>query len=420
MPAPPHRPSPRRSRWLQCGVLCASLGIGASAQTEDPPPDGIQAGRWILAPYLVLGYTYDDNVFKRSEAFDPESDQIGRAIAGFLSVLPFRNSQLSFSYEANRFNYQQTEGLGRELSQDFGVDLELNFATGDRLTISDEFSLGFADAQRIDPGGELVFEPQPYRFNEWTVELDRSVPRRRGYTASLTRRDLNYETDEPTGFFDYRGFEGLLEYREPISTRLWISGSYAGRRFDHFDQLREPEVGEPFRQEISDALLIGTRGQIGKNQPFFVRLGYGRLKYELVDSSEFRGLVGSAQWRISPGSRTSIILGWWRRPLPSFFDTYYLVNELRVRFDRKWLKFSSAGIDLRLSRNQYGDPVFCGASLCNREDEFRRGEAYFVLAPHRRLGFRFSIFHQRRDSNAGFADFNNTMVSLGVITGWFD
>lgn len=422
-----------RGVWsLLCVLALAAIAAPAvQAQTRRETPDGMAVGRWFLSPYLFEGVELDDNVFLSST--DPESDQILRTTLGLEALLPVRRSALTFEYTADRFDYQENQ-FSREWAQEGAARWRMDFASGDRLSLTERYSLGISDTRAVDEGGELVFQGQAYNLNRWGVELSRSTPKRPGYLISFRRSDLNWEEpedDEQIPFFDYRGFDSAVEYRHPVPPVNWLIAYASVRRFNHYEPrgAEDPVTGEsiwepgvPFREEESESVQIGMRGVLGREQPFFARVGWGRFAYtgEQASNKDFNGLVGQAQWQLRAGSRSRVEMLLNRRPLPSSFPTYYIVNEFRVRADREWLMYSRVGVDLRLSRNRYGEPVpgtGCGDRI--RRDSRLSLEVFMDWLVLRRFGFRLAGAHYDRDSNCPGASYSDNTLTAGMTLGWF-
>jgi hypothetical protein len=441
------RPLSRFRPVVSAAVLLLTVVPVAMAQNEEPLPDGMPVKRWIVAPYISTLYTYDDNIFRSSGETDIPSDQIvsdqiSSVLVGVGATMPIRNSRLGLRYEGGQYNYADNE-FERTATHEGEVKWAMNFGSFDQLVLRDVYIQSFSQLINVDEGGELVFDGQPYNRNQWEIGFNRTVPRRRGYTVSLTRIDLVFQAppekkscdretsiqEECVTFFDYRGFQGTVEYREPLAGRKWFTGYATARRFDHyndpFPEDDDPELdpGVPFRREVSESLQAGIRGFLGPRQPYFFRIGYGRMRYDLVDSSEFRGLVGAARFRFSFGPRTHLDLGVDRRPLPSSFDTYYLVNDLRAEVRRLWLRSSEVGINLFLSRAEYGDILTrFGEPICGEEirvDRRRGLEAFVDWSVAQRMGFRVTAGRLRRTSNCEGAGYTANEVSIGVNFGWY-
>jgi hypothetical protein len=194
----------------------------APARAQEELPDGIPAGRWILAPFVRFTYENDDNIFRRSESTGQvEADQVATIWGGATASLPVRNSLLELSAELSRFDYKNNE-FPRDFSRDFGAIFTSNFGTGDTVSISERFLRGISSTQvrDADPGGdvgELTFQGRPFNLNEIQLEVIRAVPTSVGYSINITRLDLNWErvADRFIPSYDYRGWDNGVE----ISTR---------------------------------------------------------------------------------------------------------------------------------------------------------------------------------------------------------
>ena len=431
---PRHRPAGGRARC----VLLALLATGLTPVTGQPfeLPDGMAARNWILSPYFRSDYRYNNNIFYRSNAGDPESDRVATLTAGLVATMPFRNSGLSLSWESAYRDYGDNV-FERNIDHRLDANFTLNFSSGDTLTVSDRFILGITDVQDLDIGGELTFAGEGYRDNRATVELSRTQPNRQGYSIRVARIDLNFDDEPAVQFFDFRGFESAFEYRSPLPAQKWLTASYELRRFDNFKRcpVQDPadptcetpqlEIGVPYRQEVADSLLVGMRGRLGRDQPFFLKVGWGRFRYEdQPTAKEYDGPVLQGRWRLGLGSESSLDVLLLRRALPSNFDSYYIINELQTRFRRQWLGQSSYGSAVTYSRNRYGnvltvtDGTFdCGGQL--RRDVFFQGAAYVEWAPIDRMSIRMEGRHLSRSSSCAGSSYDSNEISTAISLGWF-
>jgi len=412
------------------GKLCICLVLGLAASSlfaQQPPPDGIKAGPFILAPYFQAGGAADSNIFLTPE---PESDTIQIFTAGLGVVAPFRNSVFQFDYEASRLQFTEHE-FSRDVSQEFAVNFIFNFGSKDRLVLRERFVDSFADLSRIDDsvgtGDERFFDGQPYRYNRWDVELSRLVPLQQGYSIRVTRVDLNYtDVVDPIPFQDYRGFDSGYEFRQPLAQRKWLIAYYSQRRFNYYDPNIPELTGVPISKETSDTIQLGLRGLLGKDQPYYFRLGYVDFKFDVFLPGEdqvnrFEGLTGSFSWALSIGGRSSLNLAMARRPLASGFDTFYLNNQVRAEFRRQWRRNSSVGLRGLLSLNQYADEI-PGLEACAgivRRDFRGELEANLDWLIHPKFGFITAASFANRNSNCDIFTYDAVALSVGITAGWF-
>jgi hypothetical protein len=450
---------------LALWVLAVSI---ASAQTKAQTPEGIPAGRWFLAPYAFFGFEYDDNIFRRSEEVlsdesepalsgqnddrpggdrppseDPPDDElppeeivadlIQRTTLGLVATLPVRRSSFVFDYRADRRAYQETP-VPRDWSHDAIAAWRMRLASSDRLNFGTRYVLGISDTQRVDPGGELTFEAIPFQLARFNFDASRDVPDKPGYAVRISYSTLTWQPgpdpEEDSGlqrvpFFDYKGWDASAEYLHPISPTKWLMAFGSFRRFDHFEPEGDPEYnpGVPYRSEESGNIQIGMRGDLGFEQPFFFRLGWGRFRYTGDQPSllDYTGFVGQADWRLRIGGRSHLALGWNLRPLPSSFSTYYVVNEFTAVLERDWLVYSKVGIDLLYSRNRYGEPIegsTCGPDV-TRDDRRWRADAFVDWLVHRKFGLRVAYGRHGRDSNCEGVDYRADVLTTGFTLGWF-
>jgi len=232
----------------------------------------------------------------------------------------------------------------------------------------------------------------------------------------VQRQDFIYEGQEDVGFFDYRGFHNVFEFRQPMpEDRSWVV-RYDARRFNHYDP--QQATGVPFRKEVTDAVLFGLRGFLGPEQPFRVHLGFGRFRYDGMEESQFEGIVGTAAWRVRLGGRTKLDLEAIRRTLPSRFTTYYINNAIRAELARKWLRFE-AGTELELVKNDYADDLNDPDCSGRRKDKTYELNVHWDWRVHERFKFSVSSFHAQRSSTCDDSDYQATGIETGFKIGWF-
>jgi hypothetical protein len=404
---------PALAVWLVAGAI-----VDSSAKDL---PDGIPVGPWILEPTIEVSYEADTNVF-RQQGDNAEEDRVATFGGELYATLPFRNSELKLGYGGNKESYDNAN-FPRDFTQEGEFELELNFKSGDTLTFRDVYKEDYARF-RDQEGGLEFFEGQPYSSNRWDVKLTRDDPGRQGYYVQIQRQDFTYDGDEDVGFFDYRGFDNVFEYRQPLPNhRQWVL-RYNSRRFNHYDsrcKLGLPDclggVGVAFRKELSDSFEFGMMGVLGESQPYVVRLGYSSFRYDGTASSDFNGLVGYAAWRIVLGGRTDLQLRLSRAALPSNFETYYISNAARAKLDREWLRFES-GLEFVYYVNDYADPIMSGNELCRRRDSTYELNADWGWKVHERLEFEITAFHTNRRSTCDSSYIEATGLGTGLVLGW--
>jgi hypothetical protein len=400
-------------------LVAAQAGSGV-ARAQSEPAEGLRWGPWILSPYVAGSYERSDNVFLRTSE-SARSDTVRRVAAGLASTLRFSNSELALSYESSRHIYEETGAAGEDLSHQVGLDLNLVFSTGVRLQLSEQYTRGISDIQRINEGGELTFEGERFDGNAWTVDLQRDVAGTRGYAVRVGGDRVDFEAERDVPYFDARGLNTSLEYREPLNSRTWISATYQGRRADQFDALAGSE--RQLREESRDAFRIGVRGRGGRGQTYWLQVGGERFTLQGDRDVIYSGLSVDGQWRLLLGTRSALQIGLSRRALPSYLGTYYLVQpEVRVHFDRRWARYSTVGVVGRYSSNGYGERLDLdevpGVDRSRRKDRIGRVEAFVEFRPVQPVGFRFGVLHQRRGSNYDESEFKNTVVSSSLVLGW--
>ena len=83
-----------------------------------------------------------------SRSEDQSSDTVAQMEAGLAAILPFRMSRLRLDYRGARVEYG-TNDFERDLTHNAGLDLALNFRSGDRLVDVALPDMSFKDRQVV-------------------------------------------------------------------------------------------------------------------------------------------------------------------------------------------------------------------------------------------------------------------------------
>src|SRR5262245_3200695 len=252
-----------RAPGIRALPALVALALCAPAVAEDAPPPGIPAGPWILAPSLVVGYSYDTNVFQEDEQFDPVADYSLVIQPKILATQPFRMSSLSLGYSATRYDYGNAF-QDAQLAQDATATLNLLFSSQNRPALSADFTFGVSKTEAFDPGGEVTYRGESYHLSHYELQLSKQVPQHPGYRVGVVHNVFRFDENQTVSFFDYTGSVATLEYRQPFGFQIWGLASYVGSRFDHFCHGLDPNgnpcpgSSTPFRTEESDSGLLGV------------------------------------------------------------------------------------------------------------------------------------------------------------------
>ncbi len=401
--------------------VCFVVPAVAAGPTDVPP--GVPAGPWILSPLLEVGYASDTNVFYTAENEGPISDTVLTTAPSIVATLPFRNSLFRMDYEWVRTDYG-TVSISRDLSRDYGADLALKFSTLDQLRLKARETLGVAFSQ-VDQGGSAVFQGEPYDLSTYTAELAREEYGHRGYVVRLTRETLNFPPEVTVAYFEYSGYTGFAEYKEPRASHLWLVGSYEGRRYDNFSVAGPNAPSVLYRREHSDLLWAGIQGLLGPDEPYTLRGGWADFRFPGGAGTGFRGFVLDGTMQLHVGAATRVHLAVSRRPWPAYFydDNYYLTESLTARIERFWLRSSGAGIEATAARYSYeplplASPDHVYEAGFVRKDTGLRMQVYANLFISDQLGFKLNISRDTRDSTDAGARYGKTVYYAGVVLGW--
>lgn len=426
------RPDARRKRRAAAWIAATVLGGSASAQSagEAPRLVGFPAGPVLIAPSLTAGYSYDSNVFLRSDDSPPAdrpADYVLTLQPAVLLTVPFSNSMFRVGDTLSYVDYQETPQTSGKTSNDAMADLTLQFGSLDTLDLSARHIDGVAQTLAFDPGGEVTFQGESYRLHNETASVSREVAGARGYRLALARNALRFDPSTEVNFFDYRGFDGEAAYLQPLSPNSRLAFGYLGTRYDHFDIGPGPDPTD--RTENGDTVYAQIEGRLGPRQPYRARLGWERLDFEGNAAKDFSGLIGSAELSAIVGGGTVFSVTAQRQPYRSFFEdgdpstadnNFYVFEQLGVRVERSFVTETSVGGSFSVFRNTYAEPAKPAPEALPilREDRAFRLEAYANLAVRDRVICRLSIVKNRRYSNYPGSDYNGIVVFGGFVLGW--
>jgi hypothetical protein len=401
--------------WIAVGLV----GLAARAQsTGEEKPVGFPAGPFVIGPSFTAGYSYDSNVFLLSDSASPppSADQVLTLEPALQLTLPFSNSMFKLGDTLKYVDYQHTAQTAGKTSNDAAADLVLNFGSLDTIELSAHHIAGVADTLAFDPGGEVKFQGNAFRFHTEGVSVSRAIVGVRGYRFSVQRNVLRFDPSTNVQFFDYSGFDGEGAYLQPLSSNTRLAFGYLGARYDHFDASPSSDPSAVFRTERGDAVYAEIEGQLGPKQPYSVRVGWEELDFTGNSAKDFSGLIGQVKLSAIVGGGTTITFSTERRPYRSFFqeNNYYVFEQVGGSVLRSFPRGSNVGGDVSFSRNTYNEP----AAGILRRDQTVFLEAYANLTIRDHVVFRLSATKNRKYSNYPGADFNATVVFGGFVLGW--
>lgn len=390
-----------------------------AAQDRSGLPKGLPVGQWILAPSLSTDLRTDSNV-SRTESGSTQSDSSVDVGAALEATLPFRQSFFRIGATASHPSYSKIK-FSQDYSTNAHTELDLRLSTGDELILRYDGTRDFVrvrdDNREVPDVPEDIYFGEPYDLNRARIELSRAIPGRQGYRVRIERRDYNYKGNNTNvGLYNYRGFDSAYEFRQPVSKTNWLIFYYSSRRFNNYRPTHA--VGVPYRREEDDVYQVGWRGEHGKGNAYFARVGYETLNYRFQKSS-FRGVSAyySGSYNLGPRSTINVSLG--RQALPSTEDTYYINNVLRASFQTGLLRALRLRGGFRVVLNDYGDEARSGCGGSTREDWVSAAEAELAWPVRPRLEFGVSGAHERRSSNCEGIGYDDTELQAGIRVGWF-
>lgn len=394
----------------------------AAVDDDNHPPDGLPVGPLFVAPFLAAGTFYDTNPFYRAAkslaAGEGTTDIVTRASPGVTLALPFRQSLFKVEYDATFRHYARSTTQSNS-SQHALADLSLRFGSLDRLTFSAERTRGAADTIRFD-GGEAVYDGTPYDFGQYAMELTRDEPGHIGYDVRLGWNALGFDRTT-VRFFEYSGFEGSVDYRQPISPHSWLLAGAGLRRYDH--HLATDPPGTIYRRERTNTLRFGAEGVGHALQSWRAVLEYNASTYPGGAGSDFRGLGGELYLYFALGPSATVVPYATRRTWSSFYvdSNYYVATDFGIHLEKRWQSENQIGADVGYVNSDYPDVVFDPVSLTDvkRRDRSVRVEVYGTFGWTSLYRFRISGVHQSRNSNAGDVSYRGDAIGIQFVVGWF-
>ncbi|HZN55046.1 MAG TPA: outer membrane beta-barrel protein [Candidatus Polarisedimenticolaceae bacterium] len=421
----PARPRRRRFPWRATGALAILAGAPTFAQEVPtlPPPSGVRIGPVVVAPSLLAGYSYDSNIFLRSETENPPADNVLMIQPAVVVTVPFSNSVFRFGDSLRWIDYKETAQTSGKYSNDALAEMDLRFGSLDTLELSAHHIAGIADTIVFDPGGETVFRGNAFRAHKLRGAFSRDVDGARGYRISIERNAVKFDRSAEIQFFDYTGFDFEAGYLEPLSSNTHLGIGYLGTRYDHFDIGPGADPHAVFRTETGDTAFFTLDGRLGPRSPYRVRLGWEWLRFDGNDAEDYSGVVVDTDVAYSVGGRTTFGFGVQRQPYRSFFldNNFYVYDEISARVERGMVASARFGASVAYWRNDYHEPVpsgFVGEGI-ERSDRAISLEVYATLPLRDLVGIRLSVRENRKTSNYPGADYNETMVTGGFVFGWF-
>ena len=396
--------------WLRCVLALAWLLVAGAATAQEVPPQ-----RWVLVPYLNLGASYDDNVY--------------RASSGTTNDV-FLESEVGVSYRSSTATNQwHLLGDAFYLSRFYGEESDLDFnAFGEELKLR----VGGEGATRVEVmEGFRRMEDVDHRTPE-SAFIGLSSYNLQDINSLSARRDLldaglageqrmSDRTDVALAyrysFADYDDqdlldLDGHLVQAESSYVASDKSAVYADLRYGSQDQ----EGGGASADLINGHVGVRTRaadklvGRAGVGWEYYAWTQNGRDETEDTVSFDL-----SADWQAM--DKVSLYGGVNNgNQLSSFYsDNALTFINTWAGVAYQWLPQMKLWLRGTYRRDRYLDPVIEQEVSQDRRDE--RVEVSVradYLAPSQRWGFYAEASREHVLSTIDSVEYDNTRLTLGT------
>lgn len=374
-------------------------------------------GMFTFEPYVNVGTTYDDNVFRVSgkdearalRGDDTMSDTSQRMEAGIGVDLKLSRQHILLQYSKSqtrfdRFDFLDYDGESGRLAWNWQLGNHLN----GELSVSEDTAMsGFEEVQ--NRGFNLRTRTRQTANIEWEMH-----PR---WRLRAVADEIELENSNPAYRFSDRNEsirEVGVQYRTPRSTRIGLFG----RQIDSEYAQREESVlmlfGNQNRQRELGVDFAWTPG--GKSR-MEGRVAKVERKYEELSGRDFSGWAGRASvfWQLT--GKTAMNL--------SASRDIYAVDDLAATYVKSdllslspsWSPTSKISVQGRASyeRREYqGDPALVIAGLEQRADKVRVTGLTVSYVPYYKINMQLSWQKESRDSSVSGAGYDANSLSANI------
>ncbi len=375
----------------------------------DEAPIGIRMGRFAVQPSIDASWIRGDNLLQTSEApFVGHAYMMrGRVTATLLETV----HDLKLAYEARYRDFQDftlEDKLTHLVDLRSGIELTPNT----KARVGNHFVHGSFEAQEFDPGGEIVASTDPFYRNYTDAVLAIDFSERYGAEISANYNVVEF-LDTSNEFFDYhtRGFGAAFLY--DLSPLTSLLGEYV--HTDTPEPLERPQAAS-----VSDAFLVGLRGELTPMLRGQVRAGYATQRFDLASIPQnYGGFVADLSLTRDFGDLAALTAVAGRRTTPSAFDEngYYVSNYGRVQFIAPFARNFRLTLSGALFLNGY--PVPGDDGVFRDDDIFSTGAGvayFFTPLTYVSVDYR----HDQRNSNIDPFSYRSNALQLMLGFGFLN
>ena len=392
-----------------------SMERGRSMEVPSQGNAPIAVGPFLFSPALQLGWENHSNLWR--SATDPVEDEITVTRLRLLFEMPIRESFVRISYTPRYRDFKNTVVRDNwEHLLDVSGDFE--FSNGLTVRAFYQFTRGDSSIGSVDPGGELVYNGQPFTRQHFAVDTSYWFSSTDGLQFNVSTSDVDWQGDPVSGgesWFDYRENRVRTGWLHQLNPLLVMDVSLT------FIDYSTDDLREISRDYTSTSVTAAFRGQLNSVLSTQIRFGYADVNFSASAEAEpgfqaAAGFVvdGEITWAL--GSESKLRLDLVGRPFASNYDSnsYYNTTAGRLLYDVDFGRlFGQARA--RLQHNSYDVPD--SVLGVKRSDDIMTLSAGLGFRFTDRLSVRAAYSYEDRDSLAPYS-YSNEIWLLDLIFGY--
>ncbi len=370
-----------------------------------------------IKPYVATTLTYDDNLFRVSDAnearailgTDAMSDTTRRTEAGINVDWKISRQHLRLGINLNqsrfnRFDFLDNDGNSKQLAWDWSIGSHL----GGELSVSEGKSMvGFTEVQNP------VLNQRTNKRKLMSVHWD-FHPR---WRLRAQRDETEFENSLPSYRSSDRkdvGREAEIQYSTPAGNQISLSVREVEAEYAERDAFSSFFFGNGNRQRD---VALGVTWYPGGKTRLDGRLARVERTYEEFTQRDVRAWAGrvGADWQ--PTGKTTLSVSAARdiEAVDDLAATYVRSDNLSVT--PSWAATSKLSVQGRASytrRSYQGDPGFLLGATAQREDKLRSMGLTVSYTPHQKVQMQLSWQKDNRDSSTVGSGYDANALSANV------
>ena len=405
--------------FMAFAVVAGAQGFSTSSGRSTNVPslgnEPIAVGPFLFSPALQLGWENHSNLWRSSS--DPVEEEIYVARMRFMFQMPIRESFVRISYNPQYRDFKKTV-VRNNWEHNLTVLGDFAFSNGLTLGVDYGFFDGDSSVGQVDPGGELVYNGQPFRRHNFDINAGYWFSATDGLSLNVTATKVDWRGEPVSGtqsWFDYSTTRVRAGWLHQLSPLLVMDVSLG------FEDYSTDDVTETSRDHTAITVTAGFRGQLNDVLSTQVRFGYRQTNFSVSASAvpgfeDFSGLVvdGNITWAL--GSDSELRLDLLRGPFASNYDlnSYYTATGGRLLYDLDRGRFFGQA-RARLQTNSYDIPDSISGE--KRSDDLMTLSAGVGFRVTDSVSVRAAYRHEDRESRDPFGYVNDIFL-LDLILGY--